>query len=232
MNIILFTVFHFIAGPPLHGSGAGMYYGDTLRLPERRYTEATAGSQHLYNGVRYHFYDRTAETHQFFETREIFTGHIRYDGRSFGPVQMHYDVNLNQLAIKHPTGGYLISPDMRKVEAFNLDNHRFVRIKNHPQLPDAIYQIMWDGPTQLLSQRKKSRNERTENRQTFPVYLDENSYYVKTGDNFHKIKHRKDLYVLFPTKKKELRAYFRSLRQPFRENPDGQLTAAVKILDN
>lgn len=205
---------------------------DTIRLPEKLYTEATVSSQYIFNGARYHVYDRTAPTHQFYQTRDMMVGTLRYDGRNYGPYEMHYDINFNQLIVKHPTGGYLVTLVTERIEEFNLNGKRFKKIVGHPQLPDAIYEFFYEGPTQILCHRKKNRIEKTEDRTTIPFYLDASAYYLKVGEDYKRIRRKKDLYLLFPDKKRELRIHFRRLQIPFNPNKDRFILDAALILDN
>src|SRR5690606_2663205 len=101
---------------------------DTIRLPAKLYTEATVSSQHIFNGARYHVDYRAAATRQFYQTRGMRVGTLRYHGRNYGPYELHYDINFDQLIVKHPTGGYLVTLVTERIEEFTLNGKRFKKI--------------------------------------------------------------------------------------------------------
>jgi hypothetical protein len=199
---------------------------DTARTPEQLYADATLLSQHLFNGPRYHIYDRTAETHQFFKTRELIRGTLRYDGRMYGPFQMHYDTHFGQLVVRQPENGYLVRLDSSKIEHFTLGNDYFEKITTHPQLPNGIYQRIYNGDTPLLCLRKKQRIEKIVDMKVNAIFTNADAFFVYFEGNYHRIQSKKDLYRLFPSRKSELRALLRNSELSFKDDMETGLLNA------
>jgi len=204
---------------------------DSLRLPQRLYADATYLSQYLFNGARYHVYDRHAKTHQFYLTRDLLTGTLRYDGYDYGPFQMHYDINMGVLVIKQPLNGYLVRLDSAKVEHFTLNNSYFEQVFNHPQLKRGIYQTLYEGDIKLICRRKKIRLEKYEDLKVIPLFIDVSSYFFYTGGEYRQIRHKKDIYRLFPEHRKEIRSYLRHTPASFKEDIEQHLLEIAEIIN-
>lgn len=204
---------------------------DSLPDPRELYAETILLSQYLFNGPRYHTYSRKEETHQFFKTRDLLSGHIRYDGRDYGPFEMQYDINLGSLVIRQPSNGYLIQLDSSKIEHFNLEDDYFEKIVTAPQLPPGIYQILNDGPTKLYCLRKKRRIEKAENLVLRIEFVDSNVFYLGLNSSFHRIHRKKDLYRLFPNRKQEIRSKLKGYQPRFKSYPEHALLDVVKMID-
>ncbi len=234
---ILYIVFHLVNFFP--DPCAGREYEpasekiapDTLLLPQKLYSDATYLSQYLFNGARYHIYDRTAATHQFYQERDLLTGTIRYDGYDYGPYQMLYDINLGLLVIRQPANGFLIQLDSAKVERFMLDGSNFARIVNQPGLKSGIYQTLYEGKVKLVSRRKKIRLEKYEDSKAVPVYVDISSYFLSTGGEYRQIRRKKDIYRLFPEHRKEISSYLRNTFSSFKEDMGHHLLEIAAIID-
>lgn len=237
---ILHVVFLFLnfftntyaAGPGfLSCTAPGKTMADTLLPPQRLYAEATYLSQYLFNGARYHIYDRNAPTHQFYLTRDLLTGSLRYDGYDYGPFQMHFDTHLGLLVIKQPVNGFLVQLDSAKVEHFTLTDSYFERIVDQPHLKPGIYQTLREGNTRLICHRKKMRLEKYEDSKAIPVYIDVSSYFVYTGGEYRPIRRKKDIYRLFPEHRKEIRSYLRRASSSFKEEIEQHLIRIAEIID-
>ncbi len=238
---ILHIVFHWVAffsnTPPAFTDSPPAYTvsettrTDTLRLPQRLHADATYLSQYLFNGPRYHIYDRNAKTHQFYLTRDLLTGTLRYDGQDYGPFQMHYDATLGMLVIKQPLHGYLVRLDSAKVEHFTLNNSYFELVSNHPQLKKGIYQTLYEGDIKLICLRKKIRLEKYEDLKVIPIYVDVSPYFFYTGGEYRRIRYKKDIYRLFPEHRKKIRSYFRYAPSSFRGDIEQHLLEIAKIIN-
>ncbi len=238
---ILYIVFNWVnffsSSPPVITDSPPVYTAsetiktDTLRLPQRLYTDATYLSQYLFNGARYHVYDRQAQTHQFYLTRDLITGTIRYDGYDYGPFQMHYDINLDMLVIKQPYNGYLVGLDSSRVEHFTLNNSYFEHISNHPQLKKGIYQTLYNGDIKLICRRKKIRYEKYEDLKAIPIFVDVSSYFFYTGGEYRQVRRKKDIYRLFPEHRREIRRYLRLAHSSLREDTERHLVEIAKIIN-
>lgn len=235
---ILYILFHLaFLFPNAYATGreyypaSGKIATDTLLRPQKLYSDATYLSQYLFNGARYHVYDRTAPTHQFYVGRDLLTGTIRYDGYDYGPYQMLYDIYLGQLIIKQPVNGFLVQLDSAKVEHFTLNNSSFERVTNRSGLKSGIYQTLYEGKIKLICRRKKIRLEKYEDSKAIPVYVDISSYFLYKGEEYRQIKRKKDIYSLFPEHRKEIRSYLRSASTSFKEDIEPHLLEIAKIID-
>lgn len=204
---------------------------DTLKSPRKLYAEATRFSQHLFNGPRYHIYDRTAETHQFLQSRELSKGTIRYDGRDYGPYLMNYDTYQGIVVIQHPENGALIQLDSTRIEKFTIGDSYFDKIAILPGERKAMFQQLYSGGVKLICKRKKHRYQRTVDRNLKMEFVSNDHFYINAGNGYQKITSRKSLYKLFPDRKQEIRAALKAFPNAFRRQTEEKLLAVVKVVD-
>lgn len=224
--------FSFLPAPD--SSFAHIDRTDTLLPPAERFKKATALSQYLFNGPRYHVYDRTAKTHQFYKSRSLLSGTLHYDGRDYGPLNMHFDISLKQLVVEQPFNGYLVRLDTAKIAHFTIDGDYFRSIADHPQLKKGFYQIISDEKTKLYCRRSKQRIEKAEDQTLYTIFLTADAFYMSApGRDFVRIQKKKDLFRYFPQHKALLRSYFRANRSTsFKEDIEQHLREVVKIIDH
>jgi len=202
-----------------------------IAFAETLYKEATALSQYLYNGGRYHVYDPKAETHQFFLNRDLQEGYLRYENRDYGPVQMYYDTHWGCIVIRQPVNGYLIQLQSPKVQAFRVAGHSFVRISGHPYLKEGFYDQLYTGDTPVLCARKKLRTEEIINMKVTTIFHEKDRYYLQLQDTFYEVGSKRKLLELLIAHKPAIRRYLRKNEITFRLQKEQAVLEAVQLYD-
>ncbi len=195
------------------------------------YNQATALSQYLFTGGRYHIYDRKAETHQFFHSRELQEGTLRYDGRDFGPLRMLYDTHLGLVIVEQPRNGYLVQLQPSNIQEFTIGGHTFLLIDQDPVLGKGWYDQLHSGKTQLLCERKKNRIEKIVDRLVEVNFFERNRYYIRLNDTYQEVTSRKKLLTVLGTHKSAIKRQFRKQNLVFREDKEQAIVTAVQLYD-
>jgi len=203
-------------------------------FPFALYKTATEQSQNLYNGRLYYVYDARMEEHQFFGDRKWQKGAIYYDGQRFDSIPMIYDINRDELVIKHFNGDPLLLQS-EKVDYFSKENHNFKRFESgkeiSPQMRTGFYDILYEGKSKVLVRRTKQRQEKIVEKKVISLYPEKDFYYIRKDDRYYSVRSKKSVFALFPERKKELRKALRDEHIKFRKNRDAAIEVIVKAYD-
>ncbi|MBO0947797.1 hypothetical protein [Fibrella forsythiae] len=189
-----------------------------------RYDQVSATLEHLYDGPEYISYDRRLTGHAFFPTDTMQDGMVFYEGRQFA-VPLLYDIVKDVVVVVH-TSGYRIALHSDRVERFSLKNHLFIRIDSIGQnMPEGFYDLLYDGPTQLLARRKKNILVNP-NSFGYGIYDPKTTYYLRKNGRYFQAKNKRGLLTLLADRRKELASFARRQKLSFRPSPE---TAFLKL---
>ena len=204
-------------------------------FPVSLYKAATEQSQNLYNGRMYYVYDARMEEHQFFGDRKWQKGPIFYDGQRFDSIPMIYDINRDELVIKHFNGDALLLQS-EKVEYFSKENHNFRRFESgkdiNPQMRTGFYDILYEGKSKVLARRTKQRQEKIVEKKVIALFPQKDFYYIYKEDRYYPVRSKKSVFAVFPDKKRELRKALREENIKYRKNRDAAITTIVVAYDS
>ena len=204
-------------------------------FPLSLYKAATDQSQNLYNGRLYYVYDARMEEHQFFGDRKWQKGTVLYDGQRFDSIPMIYDINRDELIIKHFNGDALLLQS-EKVEYFSKENHSFRRFESGKEINDQMrtgfYDILYEGKSKVLVRRTKQRQEKIVEKKVIALFPEKDFYYIHKDDRYYPVRSKKSVLGLFPDRKKELRKALREEKIKYRKNRDAAITTIVVAYDS
>lgn len=214
------------------------------QTPEKKYMQwfdSTVGLENtpIYNGFlddgdgAFERNKSYAGTQRYFKAFEFFTGNLVYENQPYYNIQMKYDVYKDELLLNLKSSKntlFSIRPIKDRVKKFNIDNHFFINVGVYNVTNTSVNGfaelLIESSSFVLLKKHIKRREEKSENfRMLYEYYQgDYNFLYFKGG--FHIIKRQKDLFVLFPEYKKQMRKY--TIRKSSR---DEDIKAFLKRLD-
>ncbi|WP_205503328.1 hypothetical protein [Rufibacter psychrotolerans] len=200
--------------------------------PVSLYQQATQPEAHLFNGPEYVDYRRLyREGHQFFLQDQKATGAVHYDGDWYQEVPLLYDVVTDEVVLVK-NGVLLQKLVSEKLTAFLLQGHHFVRhvapdTAAAATLPTGFYDLLHDGPTQLLVKRKKLKEHVVEDNREVEKYKPDDKFYIQKDNRYHQVKTGKSVYRVFQDKKKELKKHARSQKLKFRRQREQAILALV-----
>ena len=160
-----------------------------IKLTQWHDSLANMDNTGLYEGELYPTVSRSRYSHQFFNSRNWFTGKLIFKGSWYFEVPMVFDAVSQRLILKHPDLARRdgIALPMEFISEFHLHDHQFVTIDDL-----GAYDLLYDGTViSLLCERKKE--EKTEDGGT--VYEEDDGYFLydKTSATLGKFKGKKDL---------------------------------------
>jgi hypothetical protein len=199
----------------------------TVRAARQRYS-ATAPASRLVNGVAYENNRPAYVTGRpFFQSNAPQPGTLDYDGQHFVGVQLLYEQVLDQVLLYGPAQAAPVQLIRQKVRAFELAGHQFVRLPADSAgvLAEGFYDLVVDGPAQLLVKRAKKLEATTGGYGLKGEYEEVTRYFVQRHAHFYEINSPKQALAVLADKKAEMQAYARSNRF---DSKEASLTALVR----
>ncbi|RZK54637.1 MAG: hypothetical protein EOO59_11270 [Hymenobacter sp.] len=190
-----------------------------VRAARQRYLSATPEPR-LINGVAYANNRPAYVTGQpFFQASDPQPGTLDYDGQHFVGVPLLYEQVLDQVLLYGPAQAGPLQLIRQRVQGFELAGHRFVRLPADSAgvLAEGFYDLVVDGPAQLLVQRGKKLEATTGGYGLKGEYEETTHFFVQRRTRLHEINSPKQLLALLADKKTEMQAYARGNRFDSRE---------------
>lgn len=178
-------------------SGMRQHYNHTLR-----------NAWSLYNGPEYVDYVRSnTNGHRFFGTKDEQLATISYGGITYANVLLRYDLVRGQLVLKPYQDDFQIQLVDELIERFSMGGHTFIRRAADAPGRAAFYDVLVDGPVQVLAAHYKKYTERTTVTTIVGEITATTTYYLRKDGQYHPIKKAKDVVRLFPEHRAALRSY-------------------------
>ena len=163
--------------------------------------------------------------HPYWDTDEFKKGAVCYGGLVYTDLQLRYDTFKKQLIVITPEKRILLQVDMRKVDYFIIGDKKFVPHN------DTFAAILYDSPQMCLTQYIVSTMEsQVKKNDLYYSRFKKKSYFsLRSGGTDYVITSRSGFLKLFPTYKKQLKAYCRKERLDFKE--DGGVWAMTRLTE-
>ena len=197
-----------------------------------RYEQLDGGRDRLYNGYEYVGYDPRIRGHSFFEDNNWQNGSVLFDGRAYSAVPMLYDIVRDVVVIEHGAG-FRMTMRSDQVKTFSLLNHTFVRLSDTTSqgFRTGFYDLLYDGPTQLLARRTKTILINPSVTSGFGEFDAKAMYYIHKGNHYYPVKNKKTLLAVLTDHKQELVSYARKQKIRFRPDPEPAILALTQQYD-
>lgn len=191
------------------------------------------GSEYTYNT----YYPFTInEGHPFFESKNFETGSVFYNNMLYEKVPLLYDVIHEELLIRDPSKINILRLNESKVKWFTIYGHTFIRVvkdsTSGSPLSTGYYDVLYQGNTSLYKKVSKLFKENSSSFQGLNKYVAENDeYFIKKGNDYFKIKSRKNLLSVFTDRKKEISQFMAKNKLKLRKNKEYALLKTVAYYD-
>lgn len=150
----------------------------------------------------------------FFQSSNPQPGALDYEGRHYEGVPLLYEQVLDQVLLYGPAQAAPVQLVRQQVRSFELAGHRFVwRPANAASgLAEGFYDLVADGPAQLLVKRGKKLEAATGGYQLKGEYEEVTRFFVARGGHFYEANSLKDALAALADKKTEMQTYARENR--------------------
>ncbi|MCD8094452.1 MAG: hypothetical protein LUF01_17285 [Bacteroides sp.] len=179
------------------------------------FKKAAGGYAALYSGkVEENYNQNKFLNHPYWGVRELREGAVCYNGRLYSDVQLRYDTYQKCLIVATPEKRTIMQADMRKVDYFIMDGLKFI-----PR-GDRFAALLFDSPQMRLMQYLVTAVDvQVQKDNRFYGQFKKRVYFVLHKDGTDRtITSRSGFLKLFPTYKKQLKAYCRQEHLDFGED--------------
>lgn len=192
----------------------------------------------LINGVAYVEQHRTInEKHKFFLSERFHSGYVEYNGQPYYDVDMKYNIHDQLLFVKvvHNLGETVLQLVKERLDAFHINGREFVNIKDPAGREAGVtgfYEVLLENSElRLLKRHSQQMSKRLGDRLVYYEFDHQKNDPVLNYDgNYYEISSRRDLFQVFPDRKKEIREYYRSNRSARKSNLDKFMTNLLREL--
>lgn len=221
---------HWVSAQSIAGKDSSMLTV-TVAAARQRYLAADLESR-LVNGVAYANKPPSyVSGRPFFETSDPRPGTLDYDGQHYEGVPLLYEQVLDQVLLYGPAQAAPIQLVRQQVRGFELAGHRFVwrPADAASGLAEGFYDLVADGPAQLLVKRAKKLEAATGGYQLKGEYEEITRFFVARGGHFYEASSLKEALGALADKKTEMLAYVRENRLRLTtDRREAALTALVR----
>lgn len=196
-----------------------------------RYEATNSGPERLYNGIEYIGYDRRLTVHPFFGSDSMQNGSI-YAGEQVFTIPLLYDIVRDEVVLAHPTG-YRMALHSDHIQSFSVQGHTFIRRADSTRqgLPTGFYDLLYDGPTQLLARHTKTIVVNPSANGTYGVFDPKTTYFIRKLGHYFPIKNKRTLLTVLDDGKKQLTASMRKEKLKFKLTIDDSFGKMARYYD-
>ncbi|HEY5406340.1 MAG TPA: hypothetical protein VIJ92_04595 [Ginsengibacter sp.] len=180
----------------------------------------------LYTGKEFIKYSVNIKGHPFFETDQMQTGSVFYDGTLYENVPLLYDIVAQEIIINRYNSDERIKLLNEKIKYFIFDGHRFENIFSvegrNESISNTFYDIMFTGKASVLVKRiKHIKNGLRAEDPT--LFVEEDELYVRNGNNLYAIDGKNSILQAFSDKKDLVKTFIRKNKFRFKKNIEKEL---------
>lgn len=185
----------------------------------------------LYTGKEFIKYSLNIKGHPFFETDQMQTGSIFYDGTLYENIPLLYDIVAQELVINRYNSDERIWLLNEKIKYFIFDGHRIENIFSvegkSENITNTFYDIMSTGKASVLVKRIKHIKSgiRAEDPTSF---VEEDELYVRNGNNLYAIDGKSSILQTFSDKKDQVKTFIRKNKFRFKKNMEKELVMTAE----
>lgn len=212
------------------------YLNNTQARVIANYNKSIGQQSRLYNGIEYEPYDRTVQGAPLYPLDALTwePGEVNYDGITYKDVPMKYDIYRDVLValLYNHFSPYVLLKE--RVRDFSLRGLHFVRVEtdslavNRSEINSGYYEQLYGGKLEVLAKRSKTMQSSpnvTVN-EIYIYFLSHNEYYLKKGNDYHKVSSESSFLKILKDKKPQLQQFIKDNNIRFRKDPEA---AMVKI---
>ncbi|MEZ4777599.1 MAG: hypothetical protein R3D00_30775 [Bacteroidia bacterium] len=161
---------------------------------------------------------------------------VVYEGVSFSPVRMRYDIFHDEVIIDYiSSDGYpeLVQLHKAKIDRFIIQNQLFVHYlpDTWANLKEGFYQPVYQGKTVLLKKITKEAQQEFDITKAITFFEEKHRYFLIKNEIAYPVNNKKSLLKLFPEEKKRLMKHARAEESRFNDNKEAGMIQLIQYYD-
>lgn len=238
MRILLQTHFLLLLLMALPGTTLAQIRGEVDSNGSERaaelFSKAMGDNSLLFTGIEYRGYHPRIRGHAYYATDSLINGDVFFDGVLYKNYLVRYDLVQDQLLVYQNPETRPIQLIREKVGFFRLNDAQFIRMVKDSTAGSTnetgFYQLLHRGKMVAVAKLRKQiiESRRADELSRFALYTE---FFVKKGDNFHRVKTNGQLIALMKDRRDEIRRFQREKALRFKKDPVATISQTVAYYD-
>ncbi len=188
------------------------------------YLNEISDNAQIYHGREFIRNGQKAVGFPFYESDNMMTGSLSYQGELYTDRNIYYNLVDDQLITNNYSHSALITLSPEKVDSFFIGSHIFIPLiagSFQGLEKGGYYDRLVSGEPALYARREKKLVVGTGSEET--KYIQYNSYFIKLNNVFYQVDGKNALLDIFKDKEDIVRKYIRTNKLNFRKNLESSL---------
>ena len=171
------------------------------------------------SGIKYKELHRTLDNnHHFFIDKQFHNETIILEGETYFNVSVKYDTFYDDLLINIPTKNesYLVIIDKKKVNSFTFLGKKFIYNNTLGFVEEVEKNIKYS----IYKKHYKTSSKKIKGKSSFSVFKSKEKYYFLYKNNLTEISNRSSISKIIPSKKTEIKSFFKRNKELFKSSKD------------
>ena len=183
------------------------------------YLNEIGDNAQIYHGSEYIRNGQKAIGFPYFESDNMLSGSIFYQGIEYPQRNLHYDLVSDQIISNNFQRNAQISLSPDKADSFRIGTQVFIRLyssKSNGLPRDGYYEQLYSGEPGVFAKREKKLVSGTGSDET--KYIQYNSYYIKFKNVYYEVEGKNTLLDVLKDKQDYIKKYIRTNKLNFKKN--------------
>jgi hypothetical protein len=183
------------------------------------YLNEIGDNAQIYHGSEYIRNGQKAIGFPYFESDNMLSGSIYYQGVEYLQRNLYYDLVSDEIISNNFPHNAQITLSPEKADSFRIGTRVFIQLysnKLNGLSRDGYYEQLYSGEPGVFAKREKKLVSGTGSDET--KYIQYNSYYIKVKNVFYEIEGKNTLLDLLKDKQDDLKKYIRTNKLNFKKN--------------
>ncbi len=194
-------------------------YGQTNSEALKVYAGSIGHQSHLSNGTSFESLPVSEQEFPFYGSSEPEPGTVIFQGDRYENIFIQYNLVTDQLIAEVAAAKSEIQLVKSGIQKFTLLNHSFIQVKNHHNLPDGYYDLLFDENAKVLAKYEKNLQFKVWGNKLVHYYISKTKIYIEISDKVYTIRKKKDVLIAFTQQRDLIEKGLRQNKIRFKANP-------------
>jgi hypothetical protein len=180
------------------------------------YKQAIQGQTALYNGGDYKRSYESDDQHRFFKSDDWINGQVMYENHSYEDVPLLYDITIDRLITENFYNSNEMVLVYEKLSHFKIGNSFFVKLDDKSLPKPGFYEVLYNGPSRVLSKRIKVMREELSMQQINTFFDEKDRFYIFKNGAYLQVRNKSSVRKVFEDRKAGLKEFLRTNKSLFK----------------
>ena len=205
-------------------------YIENIRSLHKIYLDAISDNAQIYHGIEYIRNGRKVMGFPFFESENMLSGNVIYQGNLYSDIELYYDLVSDALVIKNYAKNSLVTLSPDKIDSFQIGNHIFyplaIQSSNGSTGQNSYYEQLLPGNPGFFVKRTKVLF--VPSGADDIKYVQYDNYFIRLNNVYYKIEGENALLEVLKDREDALKKYIRSNKLNFKKRPESSMVLTTK----